>query len=188
MTVAVITPPTAVLPLDIAKRHLRVEPDNLDDDLLIQAYAAAAQSHIDGPGGWLGRAIGVQTLEASFDRFSCDFIRLPCPPITEIVSVKYDDTDEAEQTLAPSAYQLDPEGVLRIGADPWPSAYRRRGSVRVRYEAGYAITPPAITAALLLMIGDLFAARESFAVGSVAAVPMSTTVEALLGPYRTWSV
>jgi uncharacterized phiE125 gp8 family phage protein len=187
--VAVITPPVSVVPLDIAKRHLRVEADNLDDDLLIQAYAAAATSHIDGPNGWLGRAIGVQTLEASFDRFACDFIRLPYPPITAIVSVKYDDTDEAEQTLAPSAYELDPEGVLRIGSEPWPTAYQRRGSVRVRYAAGFEVTPPAITAALLLMTGDLYANRETGVVGTVSAdIKMSTTVKALLDPYRAWSV
>lgn len=188
MNVAVITPPAAVIPLEIAKRHLRVELDYLGDDLLIQAYAAAAQSHVDGPSGWLGRAIGPQTLEASFDRFACDFIPLRYSPITEIVSIKYDDTDEAEQTLSPTAYQLDPEGVLRVGADAWPTAYCRRGSVRVRYKAGFAVTPPAITAALLLMTGDMYSQRESFALGSASAVPMSTTVEALLSPYRVWAL
>ncbi len=47
--------------LDRVKAHLRVDGDEEND--LIQAYIAAAQATIDGPGGWLGRALGKQTIE-----------------------------------------------------------------------------------------------------------------------------
>lgn len=187
MQVVVVTPPARVLVLDLLKRHLRVDGD--DDDLLIQAYADAAQSHIDGPDGWLGRSIGVQTLEARRSGFGCDLIVLPCGPVTSIVSVLYDDPDGVEQTLAPSAYVADPRGLLRAGDDPWPSARLAHASVRIRYTAGYAITPPAIKAALMLMAGDLYANRETGVVGTVSVdVKMSTTVENLLAPYRVWTV
>ncbi len=67
MPVVVVSPPAPLVGLDLLKQHLRV--DGSDDDALITAYAAAAQGQIDGPAGWLGRAIGPQTLELRLDRF-----------------------------------------------------------------------------------------------------------------------
>src|SRR5690606_24258550 len=105
----------------------------------------------------------------------------------EVVSIKYDDTDGLEQTLDPSAYAVDQEGVVRLGSTPWPRVTGRRGCVRVRYRAGYEKLPPSIRAALLLMVGDFYAFRETAAVGvSATQVPMSVNVEALLAPYRVW--
>ncbi len=185
MTVTVITPPAPVLTLDEVKRHLIVE--HHDHNALIQAYMQASVDHIDGPRGWLGRAIGPQTLEMRLDRFECDFIRLRCPPVIEVVSIKYDDTASAEQTLDASAYAADPEGVVRLGATPWPSVSGRRGCLRIQYRAGYEKLPPSIRSALLLMIGDFYAFRETAALGvSATQVPMSANVEALLAPYRVW--
>lgn len=195
MTVVVITPPAAPLvPLATVKAHLRVG-DGQDD--LISTYLAAASAHIDGPGGWLGKAIGVQTLEARFDRFDCDHIELPYGPLIDVVSVKYDDPDGVEQTVDAEGYTLDEEGLLGSHSGSWPAARLRPGSVRVRYRAGYVADPTAnplvpavpapIVAALLLMVGDLEANRSTTIDGTVSRVPMSTTVEDLLQPYRRWA-
>src|SRR5579875_4153338 len=114
MFVAVITPPEPLVELDLAKQHLRVDDGDSDD--LINAYIAAAQANIDGPGGWLGRAIGLQTLEVRLDSFhprhwerrgypiwaegawtdwTCwplqNRIRLPYPPLVSITSITYED-------------------------------------------------------------------------------------------------
>lgn len=188
MLVSVVTPPSAIVPLADVKAHLNVI--ETDDDALISAYLAAATGTIDGPDGWLGRALGAQTLEARLDALAGELIRLPCRPLIEIVSVKYDDDSGVEQTLAADQYTLDPEGLLVAYGAAWPSSRARRGAVRIRYRAGYAdgAVPAPIRAAVLLMVGDLYAQRETAVVGAISArVPMSTTVENLLSPYRIWS-
>lgn len=189
MHVLVVTPPDPLVDLATAKAHLRVDDD--DQDTLIGAYIAAACAHIDGPGGWLGRAVGAQELEAQFDSFPLTArgaLDLPFPPLLEVSAVTYDDADAAAQTLDPTVYLVDPRGLLLAPEKSWPSSYSRRGAVRVTYTAGYAEIPPSIVAAILLMVGDLFENRESAVTGTIAAaIPMSTTVERLLAPFRVWS-
>lgn len=187
MYARVITPPKPAVTLERAKAHLVVEHD--DDDGLIEAYVAAATGTLDGPDGWLGRALGVQTLEARFDAFPCeDLMRLPYAPIVAIEAIKYDDADGVEQTLVdPTHYGLWDDGALLAWSASWPTARSRRGAVRIRYTAGYAALPAPIEAAILLMTGDLYANRETVKVGQIGKVPMSMTVENLLSTYRRWS-
>ena len=45
-----------------------------------------------------------------------------------------------------------------------------------------------ILAAVKLMVGDLWRNRDTVAIGQVSQIPMSTTVEALLSPFRVWAV
>lgn len=187
MSVVVVTPPTHGLDLDLVKAHLRVDHD--DDDALIGAYVDAAVSHIDGPHGWLDRAVWPQTLELRQDVFGSP-TRLPYGPATAITSVKYVDPNGTEQTLASNQYVLTSAGDLDLAYNAaWPTLRGDAEGVRIRYAAGYASLPPAILSAVLLMVGDLYAFRETAQVGSVAGrIPMSTAVEQLLAPFRCWSV
>lgn len=199
MNVLVIAPPAPVVALELAKAHLRVESG--DQDVLIQAYIDAGTGQLDGPGGWLGRAIGVQTLEAQLDSFPpyhrhrerqhgaarpWSTIALPYPPLRQVVSIKYDDPDQVEQTLDPADYRLTAEGVTRIGRADWPATYAAPGSVRIRYTAGYDAAPAAIVLGILLMVGDAFENSGTTDVGRVAAIPMSVAVDQLLSAYRVW--
>lgn len=185
MRAVVITPPEAFVSLEDAKLHLRVTDD--DSDAMITAYIAAACAHIDGPEGWLGRAIGQQTIEARSCYFSEDSWRLPYPPVISVTSVKYLDTNGVEQTLTTDQYEVRGDRIVQAYDVTWPSVRSDSESVRVRYQAGYATIPPAITAAVLLMVGDLFNFRETAIEGNANAVPMSPTVEALLSPFRVYS-
>lgn len=199
MRVRVVTPPAAVISLDKAKAHLKVESD--DDNDLITGYVEAAISHLDGPDGWLGRALGLQTLEAICDDFrgdGCGVIRLPLPPLAEIDSVKYTDADGVEQTVDVSDYVVvEAHSVRPAYGAAWPTPRNFAESVRIRYQAGYplgdgdgapSVIPGPIRAALLLMIGDLYANRRTTLDGQpTAEIKMSTTVEALLTPFRIWS-
>jgi hypothetical protein len=91
MIVNVIEPPGEVISLVDAKKHLRV--DHGDDDDYITGLVAAAVAWLDGPAGWLGRALGVQTLELVTDRFGdyCrDWLDLPengCPALVPLALV-----------------------------------------------------------------------------------------------------
>ena len=185
MRVFVITPPDP-LDLDEVKAHLRVEGD--DEDTLIQAYAAAAMANIDGPDGWLGRAIGIQILEARCDTLTCgDCIRLPFPPVIELVSVSYLDATGVEQMTDLDEFEVMGRDLVASGSSwPWMGGSTRREAVRIRYRAGYETIPAPIKAAIMLMVGDLYRNRETVSAGTMTQVPMSTTVENLLAPFRVF--
>lgn len=188
MSIVVITPPAAVVTLEEAKAQLRV--DFGDDDALITSLIAAVQGNIDGPDGWLGRAIGVQTLEMRLSSFcgrdgsSC--IQLRCPPVTAPVSVKYIDADGVEKTADSDQYRLVGDDMIAPAYNvSWPSARRDHESVRIRYTAGYASVPPPIKAAILLHVGHLYANREAVSLENfVTELPLG--VQWLLSPFRRW--
>jgi uncharacterized phiE125 gp8 family phage protein len=185
MKVVVIEPPSPVVTLEEAKRHLVVDADNTDDDLLIATFIAAATTWLDGATGWLGRALGVQVLELQLNELPCDSDPLPFPPLIEVLSIKY----------------VDPSGVEHELPYPWfsqnlPEARGRDGDVRIRYRAGYGkssgepvtwinAVPPPIKVAILMLVAQWYSTRAPIAVGaSVEALPFA--VEALLSPYRVY--
>ncbi|RVD15372.1 MAG: phage gp6-like head-tail connector protein [Mesorhizobium sp.] len=188
MDIVVITPPAPVVTLEEAKAHLPV--DFGDDDLLITAMIAAVQGNIDGPDGWLGRAIGVQTLEMRLPSFcgrdgsSC--IPLRCPPVTAPVSVKYLDGDGVDQTFDSASYRLVGDDMIAPAYNvSWPSARLDHESIRIRYTAGYEEVPAPIKAAILLHVGHLYANREAVSLENIATeLPLG--VQWLLSPYRRW--
>jgi uncharacterized phiE125 gp8 family phage protein len=95
MALTLITPPT-VQPISLveAKQHLRVV-DNDDDDI-IQLYIQAATEYVDGPYGFLGRALVTQVWQLTLDSFSAAHeIKIPLPPLQGIISIEYDDPSGA---------------------------------------------------------------------------------------------
>jgi len=187
MRVVVTSPPEPFVTLEEAKAHLRVEQDDTHEDALIEALIAAATGHIDGPEGWLGRAVGEQTLELRRCGFAA-CIELPYPPVTSVSAVVYDDADGIEQSLDNSVFRLyGPTLALAPGAS-WPATQSEPESVRVTYAAGYEEVPAPIKQAVLLMVGDMFKHRETTQIGAISSVPMSMTVDRLLAPYRVWRV
>ena len=196
--VVVIEPPQPVVTLDEAKAHLKRDGD--DDNVLIAAMVAAATGHIDGPAGWLGRTIGVQTLEATLDGFVYDPITLPYRPIIDVVGIRYEDVTGVWRDLPADVYDLRGECLGTAWGKSWPGTRAYRGasrSVQIRYRAGYAprdtddgpvdTVPHPIKAAILLMVGDLYRNRDTTAAAAAFAIPMSTTVEALLAPFRVYA-
>jgi len=201
MRVIVIEAPAPVVTWEDADAHLELSGD-VSQQVKVEGYIAAACEHLDGPEAEaeLGRALGLQTLEARFDMWEIGCgLKLPCPPVVDLVRVSYLDVNRQEITVDPSDYELIDRTVYPIAASwPWEGGYWGREAVRVRYRAGYVKDPDAdpivstlpapIRAAILLMLGDLYANRETVAVGvSATPIGMSTTVEALLGPYRIFS-
>lgn len=185
-SLTILTPPEPVVSLEQAKQHLRVEAD--DDDVLIATYLAAATQQLDAPHGWLGRAIGVQTIEARAAYFDLPEWTLPCPPVIEVDQISYVDPTGTVQTLDPAVYDVRGNAVVRGYGKSWPAVRVDSESVRVTYQAGYEMVPAPIVAAILLMTGDLYANRETSVTGTIAAsIPMETTVINLLAPYRVWA-
>jgi len=191
MRLVVVTPPAPVVTWADADQHLKLSGDT-SQQAEVEAMIAAATGTLDGPDGWLGRALGRQTIEARCDRFDDCGIYLPLPPLVSVDSVKYLDSSNIEQTLPPERYELQGSRLVAAWNTRWPTMLCRPEAVRVTYTAGYApgALPFNIRAAILLMVGDLYANRETVisgsSVGSVQ-IPMSTTVERLLGTYRVFA-
>lgn len=192
MGLRLITPP-AVEPVSLeeVKAHLRIADD--DSDTLLPIYIAAARQWIDGNDGWLGRALVSQTWELTLDEFPTSEIRLPLPPVQSVTSVKYDDGDGIEQAIDSADYYLDTTGgvgwVVPLANVSWPATLAGVNTVRVRFVAGYATAadvPAPIRAAILLMVGHLFANREAVMSGPNDIRQLPLGVDALLAPYRVF--
>jgi uncharacterized phiE125 gp8 family phage protein len=167
-----------------AKEHLRV--DDTSNDTLIGVLIAAARESVEG---MTGRALVTQTWRLTLDAFPCDtLIRLPRPNLLTVTSVAYVDENGDPQTWDSANYVVDTAslpGALRLAYDvDWPTTRTQPNAVTITYTAGYglaAAVPSAIKAAVLLMVGDLFANREGQIVGTIVAA--NPTVAALLAPY-----
>ncbi|MES2175103.1 MAG: hypothetical protein V4523_14310 [Pseudomonadota bacterium] len=200
MRTVVITAPAPVVTWEEADTQLRLDGDE-DQRELVERLIAAATAHIDGPAGWLGRAIGLQTLEMRMCGFGGGLIRLRYPPIVDIETVHYLDGMGQPQLVDADTYEVFGAELGNGWGKSWPTPGAYRGNaetVRIRYRAGYAIDPDAdpvvpnvpepIKAAILLMVGDMWHSRATIATGAtMSAVPMSASVDNLLSPYRVYA-
>ena len=174
--------------VDQAKEFVSIEADVSEFDLLLGSFIEAARGQVEAVTGT--RLVG-QTIELLADEWR-DLLALPIGPASDIVSISYDDVHGNGQTLDAAVYELTGAGLAR-GIRPkvghgWPTGLRRSGGViRVRLTVGYATLPPSIKAALLLMVSDQFAFRESGIVGAATSdVKSSMRVDMLLANYRIW--
>lgn len=191
-----VTPPV-VAPVSLAevKQHCNAA-DFADDDALLAGYVAAATSHLDGWSGILGRCLVDQTWRQDYDDFrSC--LRLRLGPATEVVSVKYIDTDAALQVVDPTQYSLHTDSLgpfVRFSNEySFPSLNAVGPAVNVSYKAGApvagegeaatAAVEPAIKQAILLLVEHWYDNRSAGVIGeSIASLPFA--VDALLAPFR----
>jgi len=107
------------------------------------------------------------------------------PPLLEVTSVKYIDSDNAEQTYASANYRafgIGGRGGIRltVGAS-WPPLRSGPEAVTIRFEAGYEDVPEPINRAIKLMIGQLYNSRGEMVQENLMEDP---AIKALLAPYR----
>jgi uncharacterized phiE125 gp8 family phage protein len=176
MALKLITAGSQAVSVDDAKAHLRVS--GTDEDALITALAQAAQAHVEQV---LGAPLTSETWEQSLDGFPCAAISLLKHPVTAVASVKYD-VQGVEATLDPANYTVDLPGGRVWSRLAWPKA-DAVASVRVRFTAGYSALPAPLKAAILLIVGDLYANREA---KTDMALVNNPTVDRLLFPYRAF--
>lgn len=190
-----------VLSLATLRAHCEIVPVDIDsdvgpthpDDPLLLVYLDAAVAHAEL---FTGLTIQVATLELALDKFPKDDngIELPGPPLIELLSFTQADTSDG--AVPAEEYVLDDYGdVAELRpVRAWPSMAPGAGpnAVKVRYRAGYQsesepdsdalALPGTAKAALLLMVGHLYANREASVEKAMSQLPLG--VEALLRPLR----
>lgn len=146
-TVDVVTPPTQpLISLADMKADLLVDHD-ADDMVIVHLIdAATMEGQVTA-----ARAFVSQTLSLALDGWPTDgVIRLWWPPVQSVVSVKYFDADNVEQTVSSADYiaitDVTPALVVPGPGKSWPTSLRDVSPIRVRYVAGYG-TPAAVAAA-----------------------------------------
>ena len=191
MNVLIHAPHSEPVTLDEAIAHLR-ESDS--ESSKVQMYLRAATESVQED------LIGVQLMQATYEYnledwcLDDDYITLPKSPLVSVVSIKYDDLNEAEQTLSPTAYQLDtvskPSRIRFVG-QTLPEVFDKPFPIRIRYVAGYsgdeaqqrANIPFPIKAAILIRLGTLYENRQDEIAGTNTA-KFSMASERMLAPYR----
>lgn len=170
-----------------AKEHLVV--DHTDDDVLISSQITAARKFCEHR---TNRFFTPTNVTLSRNGFA-SVMELPHKPITEIVSIVYDDGDGTDNALASSYYELDAynQCVRLAYGQTYPSTRSHWNSVRITYRVGYytATSPEVVSVpedvkrAALIVLGDLYANREK---QQDMALYSNYTADMLLSHYRVY--
>lgn len=151
------------LTLDDVRTHLRIDDNELDSKLL--RLIRVARNHAES---MTGRALITQTIDVTYDRW-CTTIVIPRGQLQSVTSVKYQDQDDAEQTLDTSVYRVvtavDPGRIRLDYGQSWPDLYPVDATITIRAVVGYgdAATdiPEEIIQGMLLLIGHWLENEEA---------------------------
>lgn len=182
-----ISPPAA-LPLSLAEVKALAGLEGLDEseDARIAAYLRAAVERVEGPDGWIQRALITQTWALRLDAFPGTLtyrpgfiwrgefcpthleIELPLPPLQSVTSITYL-SGGVEETLDTSAYQVagigDRNKARLRPAVSWPTTDDIADAVMITFVAGYGDSwndvPEVIRQAITLMVQGFYDGCES---------------------------
>lgn len=169
MGLVLVTPgsATGVVSVVEAKRFCGIEDASFD--ALIEELIAAAVSWAEA---FTGRALAEQTWRLYLDGFT-DEIELPLGPdrdteatsVLAVASVKYDDEDGVERTLAGTVYALDltsdPQLVVLLDDQSWPDIADTPNPVRIEYTTGFGTIPAALELAVKQIVAGWFEDRTA---------------------------
>lgn len=142
--VRIITPPS-VEPVTVSECKLDARVDGNAEDALFASWITTARSEVEIVSA---RALINRTLEMAFDRWPPEqWITLRYPPLVNVISITYYDSDGAQQTLPTDQYIVETDSEpgriwLAPGAS-WPTTHEI-ARIRVRYVAGYGTSPASV--------------------------------------------
>lgn len=145
----VITPPTDtgldIVSLDEMKKHLRITHSMLDDQIEAAIEEAAASLH--GRTGLLNRTVFPTRWVRYYSSWdTCRrTIRLPYPPLIEVVAVTVDDGGSPLSELDPGNYIVRAQGIVGeiqfLSGVTLPTPVVSPRAIGVVYDAGYQEYP-----------------------------------------------
>lgn len=162
----------------IAKKHLNLEEDFVEDDALIQAMTNASERFCSG---MISADIALTSVTHSFNKYSGGVLRINETPLVSMDEVKYVDTEGVETILTAMDYELiESQFFFDVTLDS--SAYPSEGKVILSYQTGYQDELPAdIEHAIKIMLGTLYdQERDGY---SDYKMKPNRAVQHLLAPY-----
>lgn len=195
-SIRTVTPANTIpLPfaLEEAFKHLEAEERIGDEaeELLVTGQLRAAMDHVER---YTSQILTPREMEISFDAFPCvpELIAIPREPVTAVTAIAYTDADGEPVTLDTADFRWSEAAadvVMPAFRGSWPTAADERGSVRVRFDAGYeeGLAPASLLAAVKLTLGHLYANREAVVTGTIAT-ELPGGVRQLCAPYRRVSL
>jgi uncharacterized phiE125 gp8 family phage protein len=184
VTLQIISGP-ADLPVSVAEAKANMRVETSDEDALIEGMIRAALAHAER---WCGRAFVTQVWEQVLDEFPAAEIDLGLGPVVSVDSVKYDDADGVEQTVAAQDYVVDTVSgigwVVPVEGFSWPTTMETVNAVRVRFTVGSVPSSVwyDVRQAILLIVGHWYAHREDASADEAKPIPMGAA--ALLNLHR----
>lgn len=162
-----VTTGPASEPITKAEAKLWLKVDNTADDDIVDALIESART-------WVERHCNIGLLPQTITQVYDDWpegreFELTVTPIRSVSSIKYLDSDGAEQTLSSALYTVDyyqrPARVQLKYSQTWPTLYDQVNSVSAIYSVGYdaasAVPGPVVTA-MKLAIADAYENRQDY--------------------------
>lgn len=151
-----IEPPTTYpVSVDEVKSNLRLSPEDLTHDGLLQSLIAQATEQLE-------KDTGRVFAQAKFIRYVSDFtspVQMQLKPIQSIDGVNYVDAEGTTQTLPTENYYLAPDGKVYFTGD-LPEVGDVVGGIEITFIAGYAddpnVMPELPKRAIHLQVGKWF--------------------------------
>lgn len=157
----IVTPP-AVEPISLTEAKLQLRVSGSEEDEFITSLIVAAREHAENH---MNRSLITQTWDYYLDYFS-NVMMIQKSPVASITSIKYQDEDNAEQTLASTYYDADlvsePARVTLAYGKDWPDTYNKTNAVVMRLVTGYGLAvsvPSQIKQGMYLYITYLYEHR-----------------------------
>ena len=163
------------------------------DDAFLAGLIPAARQAIEA---YTGRALVEKILVDRRDCFPCHrVITLEQPPLQEVTSISYVDSDGEDQTLSDELYTVDiysaPGRIVLNELESWPSTKSVPNAVTITYVAGYDHIstgdyrlPESLRDAMRFLIAHWFSNREPYmSGGGIAEIP-----ETLMPLFFPWKV
>jgi uncharacterized phiE125 gp8 family phage protein len=173
----------AILPVALAKAHLRVLED--DDDDLIEALRDAAIEMVEQ---YTGLVLGPRTGDGALVwRAECLPVNGPVllarRPIRSIVSITHLDAVGDEQAIDVDTVRIVDQDRIVPKWKQWPSGVS--GEVVVTFEAGLdqEAAPASLLAAARMFLATLYAQRETVVTGTIVG-ELPHGFKMLCAPYR----
>jgi uncharacterized phiE125 gp8 family phage protein len=173
----------------VLRQHLRLMPDETDQDELITAYCAVALGRIRTE---TRRFIGLHQIKLTLDRFAFRgrMIHLQTDPISEVTEVRYGGGSDDMTVLAQDVYHIDrslePANLRPTFGSIWPVISDQDHSIEIEMTVGYesiAEIPPQLAQAARLLVAQMYGDRE--AMGADGDV-LPTSVKSQMAPYRIY--
>ncbi len=161
---------------------------DLLDDMMISGWLKAAREYAEQ---FTGLSFIQRDYEGALDEFptDVDYIEFPVGPVLYVTSITTGQATSSSSDDAEVSFVFDEFSVpSRIyPATTWPSVTAAVNGIRIRFTAGYGGSdgeplPWTVRAAILLLLGHLYANRETNTEKALADAPMGT--DALLRQNR----